>query len=88
MARVEIITRTERRRIYNDDEKAAVVAASFKPGVTVREVARRFGIAASLVYNGRLADRKAASLAEPMHFISYSAVPVWRLRRRCQNRRR
>ena len=76
MARMEIITRTERRRLYNDDEKAAVVAASFEPGVTVREVARRFGIAASLVYNWRSAHRKAASLAEPMQFISYSAVPV------------
>lgn len=29
---MEIITRTERRRIYNDDEKAAVVAASFERG--------------------------------------------------------
>lgn len=55
MARMEIITRTERRRIYNDDDKAAVVAASYEPGVTVREVARRSGIAASLVYNWRSA---------------------------------
>ena len=73
---MEIITRTERRRICNDDEKAAVVAASFERGVTVREVARRFGIADSLVYNWRSAHRKAASLVEPMQFISYSAVPV------------
>ncbi|MBB5712701.1 transposase [Sphingomonas xinjiangensis] len=77
MDRMEIITRTERRRIYNDDGKAAVVAASSEPGVTVREVARRFGIADSLVYNWPSAHRKAASLAQPRQFISYSAVPAF-----------
>ena len=35
MGRMEVITRTERRRTYNEAEKAAVVAEASAPGVTV-----------------------------------------------------
>ena len=61
--------------LYNDDKRAAVVAASFEPGVTMREVARRFGIAESLLDNWCSAQRKAMSLAAPMQCISYNAIP-------------
>ncbi len=81
MARMEIITRAERRRIYNDDEMAVVVAASFEVGVIVRKVAQRFGIAASLVYNWPSPHRKAVSLVEPVRLISHmeaaEAHPHW-----------
>lgn len=40
MGRMEIITRTERRRTYSEAEKAAMVAEAPVPGVTVREVPR------------------------------------------------
>lgn len=67
MGRMEVITRTERRRTYSEAEKAAVVAEASAPGVTVREVSRRLGIAESLIYNWRSAQRKAASIAsEPL----------------------
>jgi transposase-like protein len=75
MGRMEVITRTERRRTYSEAEKAAVVAEASLPGVTVREVARRLGIAESLIYNWRSAQRKAASIAsEPLQFIPYGVV--------------
>ena len=75
MGRMEVITRTERRRIYSDAEKAAVVAEASVPGVTVRELSQRLGIAESLIYNWRSAQRKAASIAsEPLQFISYGVV--------------
>lgn len=75
MGRMEVITRTERRRTYSEAEKAAVVAEASVPGVTVREVSRRLGIAESLIYNWRSAQRKAASIArEPLQFVSYGVV--------------
>ncbi len=75
MGRMEVITRTERRRTYSEAEKAAVVAEASVSGVTVREVSRRLGIAESLIYNWRSAQRKAASIAsEPLQFIPYGVV--------------
>jgi len=75
MGRMEVITRTERRRTYSEAEKAAVVAEASAPGVTVREVAQRLGIAESLIYNWRSAQRKAVSIAsEPLQFIPYGVV--------------
>jgi transposase len=72
---MEVITRTERRRTYSEAEKAAVVAKASVPGVMVREVSRRLGIAESLIYNWRSAQRKAASIAsEPLPFIPYGVV--------------
>lgn len=81
MGRMEVITRTERRRTYSEAEKVAVVAEASVPGVTVREVSRRLGIAESLIYNWRSAQRKATSIAsEPLQFIPdgvvTDAVPV------------
>ncbi|ONH81891.1 transposase [Roseomonas mucosa] len=75
MGRMDVITRTERRRTYSEAEKAAVVAEASAPSVTVREVSRRLGIAESLIYNWRSAQRKAASIAsEPLQFIPYGVV--------------
>ena len=75
MGRMEVITRTERRRTYSEAEKGAVVAEASLPGVTVREVSRRLGIAESLIYNWRSAQRKAESIAsEPLQFIPYGVV--------------
>jgi transposase len=72
---MEVITRTERRRTYSEVEKAAVVAEASVSGVTVREVSRRLGIAESLIYNWRSAQRKAACIAsEPLQFIPYGVV--------------
>ena len=74
MGRMEVITRTERRRTYSEAEKAAVVAEASVPGVTVREVSRRLGIAESLIYNWRSAQRKAEGIAsEPLQ----SSLMAW-----------
>jgi transposase len=71
---MEVITRSERRRTYSEAEKAVIADAS-APGVTVREVSRRLGIAESLIYNWRSAQRKARSTAsEPLQFISHGVV--------------
>jgi transposase len=41
--RIELITGTARRRRWTNEEKAAIIAESMRPGVNVAEVARRFG---------------------------------------------
>jgi transposase len=65
MDRVEVITRVERRRKWTNAEKAAVLAESDAPGTNVAAVARRHGIARSIVYNWRSARRAQAIAAIP-----------------------
>ena len=48
------------RRAWSDDDKARLVTATLEPRATVRSVARRHGVDASLLYRWRrafLADR-------------------------------
>jgi hypothetical protein len=54
MERVEVITRVERRRKWSEAEKATVLAETDMPGASVATIARKHGIAKSVLY-GRLA---------------------------------
>jgi len=75
--RMEIIARTERRGKFSVAEKASILEEADQAGVTVREVAKRHGIAESLIYNWRSAQRQVAALAsEPLEFISCPVVPA------------
>jgi transposase len=65
MDRVEVITRVERRRKWTDAEKAAVLAETDISGTNVAAVARKHGIARSVVYNWRSARRAQAIAAIP-----------------------
>ena len=51
--RVEILTGSERRRNYTPAEKVRIVEEAFRPGVIVKDVARRLGIHESLLYRWR-----------------------------------
>lgn len=53
--RVEVLSGSERRRSYTDEEKARLVGAVFRPGVVVAEAARRLGVHESLLYRWRKA---------------------------------
>lgn len=76
MGRIEVITRTERRRKYSPVERDAIIREADAPDVTVREVAKRHDIAESLIYSWRTARRQAEKIAsEPLTFISYGTVP-------------
>ena len=59
---VDILGPSERRRIWNAEEKAALLAEVDAEGGKVRLVARRRGVSESLLYNWRSA-RKAPSVA-------------------------
>ncbi|MFT3975738.1 MAG: transposase [Sphingomonas bacterium] len=54
MNRIEVITRTERRRKYSDAaEQDAILREADAPDVTVREVTKRHEISESLIYSWR-----------------------------------
>lgn len=78
MDRVEVITRVERRRRWSEAEKAAVLAETDAPDANVAAVARKHGIARSVVYNWRSARRAQAIAAipgaGPVEFIPIGVV--------------
>ena len=51
--RVEVLGGLERRRRWSQDDKARIVEETLAPGANVTEVARRNGVAASLVFTWR-----------------------------------
>ena len=67
----EILGR-ERRRRWSAEEKAEIVAESFRPGVSVSWVARRRGVSASQLFNWRKAARQESAAVAP----SSDLIPV------------
>lgn len=53
MVRAEVLGTIERRRRWRYEEKVRIVEESFAAGVTVTDVARRNGVAASVVFTWR-----------------------------------
>lgn len=51
--RVEILSRIQRRRRYTLDQKMAVLAEAGQPGMSISFVARKHGIAPSLLFGWR-----------------------------------
>jgi transposase len=56
--RVEVLGGPERRRRWRFEDKARLVAQTFEPGVSVCTVARRHGIAPSLLFTWRRQARE------------------------------
>ena len=63
--RVEILGGVERRRRWSRDEKMRIVEETLAPGAIVSEIARRHGIATSLVFTWRRQARIAANETLP-----------------------
>ena len=59
MSQVTLISGVERRRVWTDEQKRALVAAACEPGVSVAEIARRADLRPSQLYRWR------RDLAEP-----------------------
>ena len=56
-----MITGPERRRRWSDEQKRAIVTASFAPGAVVSEVARRADVSSGQIYRWRQEFRAAAA---------------------------
>jgi transposase len=54
-SRVELITRGEPRRRWSTEQKQAIAAKSFEPGVSSMDVAREYGISSGLISTWRRA---------------------------------
>lgn len=59
MAQVTVISGVERRRVWTDEQKRALVAAACAPGASVADIARRTDLRPSQLYRWR------RDLAEP-----------------------
>jgi transposase len=57
--RVEVLDGLERRRRWSQDDKTRIVEETLIPGAKVTDVARRNGVAASLVFTWRRQARTA-----------------------------
>ena len=55
MTHMTLLTGPERRRRWNEDDRARMLSASFAPGAVVADVARQFEISTSLIYKWRKA---------------------------------
>jgi transposase len=74
VARVEIVTRGERRREYTAEQRAQILTEAALPGARLLVVAQRHGISPSLVYPWR---REAAGRpARKLRPRSPSCVPL------------
>ena len=78
---VEVLTGVERRRRWSYEEKVRLVEETLLPGVTVSEVARRRGVAKSLLFawrrqarEGRLGGPEAAPLLVPVRIAATEAA--------------
>jgi transposase len=69
MSQVMVISGVERRRVWTDEQKRALVAAACEPGASVAEIARRADLRPSQLYRWR------RDLAEPVS-PSFAAVTV------------
>jgi transposase len=61
MASVEVLVGPERRRRWSIEQRQAIVAAAFKPGAVVRDVARQADVTSSLIYRWRRDLRATAN---------------------------
>lgn len=62
MSQVTVISGVERRRVWTDEQKRALIAAAMAPGASVADVARRADLRASQIYRWR---RDLEQQAEP-----------------------
>jgi transposase len=82
--KVEVLTGVERRRRWRWDEKIRLVEETLAPGVTVSEVARRHGVAQSLLFywrrqarDGELGPQDSAPVLIPVEVaIPETMAPV------------
>ncbi len=69
--RIEVMTRSERRRRWSDSEKQKILQETLKPGATVLAVARRHGVGTGQIYTWR----RQALVGAVTGFVSVAIEP-------------
>lgn len=72
--RVEVLGGLERRRRWSQDDKARIVEETLAPGAKVTAVARRNGVAASLVFTWRRQARTSEQVAPSFAPVQIAAT--------------
>jgi len=67
--RVEVLDGVERRRRWSRDDKMRIIEETLAPGAVVTEIARRHGIATSLVFTWRRRARLATVAVAGPRFV-------------------
>ena len=71
--RVEVLGGLERRRRWSQDDKARIVEETLAPGAKVTAVARRNGVAASLVFTWRRQARTSEQVVPSFAQVQIAA---------------
>src|SRR5580692_4583264 len=74
--RVEVLGGLERRRRWSADDKARIVEETLAPGAKVTEVARRNGVAASLVFTWRRQARTSSPVVPSFAPVRIAATEI------------
>ena len=69
MTTVTVLCGPERRRRWSASEKARIVAASYAPGATVAEVARRHDVHPNLLHHWRRQAKRAAEVGGGVNLL-------------------
>jgi len=74
--RVEVLGGVERRRRWSSDDKMRIIEETLAPGAVVSEVARRHGVATSLVFTWRRQARLARVASEGPRLVPVALTPA------------
>jgi transposase len=78
--RIELITGNPRRRQWTPEEKAQIVAESFRPGVKASDVARRHGLSRGVLWSWRREAREQSATAVnsfvPLRIVEDTPAPA------------
>ena len=72
--RVEVLGGLERRRRWSQDDKARIVEETLAPGAKVTEVARRNGVATSVVFTWRRQARTVEQVGQRFTPVQIAAA--------------
>ena len=78
--RVEVLGGVERRRRWSHDDKMRIIEETLAPGAKVTEVARRNGIAASVVFAWRRQARTVGKVGPCFAPVQITAAAIQELR--------
>jgi transposase len=69
---IEVMLRREARRRWDDESKARILSEAMAPGAVVAEVARRHGVASSLIFTwrSRMARQASGPRFLPVHITA------------------
>jgi transposase-like protein len=75
VAQIEVIMRTERKRRYSFADKSRLMAECDAPGSSVKKVAARHDMAASVLHRWRYLRKRAhATASTPMQFVAFGDI--------------